>query len=217
MTYQLPRHIPISDLAMQPVVHLWNDYDPYILFREPSEYTENMLLRISNCAKIAFAIGCAEWVVSRFSAISDDLLPQQFIEACWAAEMSSSFATPDETEDEEWQGPVRGPIDLALMTILNTFYAVEDGNAEEDAAFAELVALHVLPYPDEFLVWREQVLIRFAALYPAKEKSRSGAVPREALNTKIDFKYSQNKLFIEQFLKDLDSEKNPLLISFPTN
>jgi hypothetical protein len=213
MTLKQPSYIPVDEISHMPMTHRWDDYDPYTLFPEPNENTELLLSKMSDNAKFAFAIGCAEWVVYRFKLLSDDPRPLQFIEACWAVEMSEEFESPDESEDEEWEGPIRGPIDLALMTILNTFYASEDGNAEEDAAFAELVALHVLPSPGSFLAWRDRILPSLAATYPFDTGDPLGKpVPREALDPTILLDDAQREELVRNYLLGLPKEGNPFLL-----
>jgi hypothetical protein len=196
-----------------PLKHRWDDYDPYSLFSEPPVDIVLLLSKISNRGKFAFAIGCAEWVVYRFKDFSDDPRPLQFIEACWAVEMSSKFESPDESEDEEWEGPIRGPIDLALMTILNTFYASEDGNAEEDAAFAAMIPPHVLPDPEVFLVWRDQVLSNLAATYPYSTQDPLGdPIPRESLDITITLDEVQRIALVKTYLLTLPKKGNPFLM-----
>jgi len=212
MTLKSPTFVPIAAISSLQIAHRWDDYDPYPLLPDPCLDTEDRLSKLSDRAIVAFAIGCAEWVVYRFSELSDDPRPLQFVEACWAAEMSEVYATPDESEDEEWEGPIRGPIDLALMTVLNTFYAFEDDNAEDDAAFAELVALHVLPDTTSFLAWRDAVLDRLRATFPRKKRKPLGdPVPREMLDPTLSFDDGQRVELVKAFLTRLPKTSNPFL------
>lgn len=212
MTLQAPSYITVADISNMPVTYRWDDYDPYPLFPDLNEDTETLLAKMSDRAKFAFAIACAEWVVYRFIRLSGDPRPLQFIEACWAVEMSDRYETPDEFEDAEWEGPIRGPIDLALITILNTFYASEDGNAEADAAFAELVALHVLPDPSPYVFWRSAILPRLVHTYPYRKDNPFGEpVPREALDPKLDLNAIQRKQRVEAYLAGLQTTANPFL------
>lgn len=213
MTLKKPSYIPVDEISRLPVKHRWDDYDPYSLFPEPNENTELLLAEMSDRAKFAFAIGCAEWVVYRFKRLSEDVRPLQFIEACWAVQMSEKFESPDESEDEEWEGPIRGPIDLALMTILNTFYASEDGSAEEDAAFAELIVLHVLPIRELFVSWRDNALPSLVSAFPYNEKDTLGdPVPREALDANLSLDAAQRANLVSGFLLSLPKQGNPFLM-----
>jgi hypothetical protein len=213
MTFTIPSYIPIDKIANMPIEHHWDDYDPYILFPELNEDTMLFLSKMTERAKYAFAIGCAEWVVYRFQKFSDDPRPLQFLESCWAVEMSEMFESPDESEDEEWEGPVRGPIDLALMTVLNTFYGTDDRNSEEDAAFAELIPLHVLPNAEDFISWRDRILPSLIASYPYNEKDILGMpVPREALDPSLPLNMDQRTKLVNDYLSNLPIDGNPFLM-----
>jgi len=213
MPLKAPTYVPVAQIASMPLAHEWDDDDPYPLFPDVDEDIEELLSKVSDRAKFAFAIACAEWVVYRFSKESKDPAPFQFIQACWAVEMSDDFESPDESEDEEWEGPIRGPIDLALMTILNTFYASEDDDAEEEAAFAELVALHVLPDQSAFIEWRDAVLKKLVAQYPYRKKDPMGEpVPREDLDPRLQFDKKQRAELVEAYIAGLPKKSNPFLL-----
>src|SRR6266446_5117909 len=164
MSLPPPPYIPLALLKKMPVVHRWDDWDPYSLLGTQDEETQTRLRRVSDRAQIAYAIACAEWVVYRFQDLCDDTRPYGFLEASWASEMSSEFVTPPQLVADEWRGPIRGPIDLALVTIINTFYTTEDGAGHVDAAFAERIPLHVLTDHTPFLRWRERILVRLEDL-----------------------------------------------------
>lgn len=213
MSLKPPRYIPVREISNIDIRHRWDDYDPYSLFPEPPLDIVLILSKMSDRAKFAFAIGCAEWVVYRFKNLSDDPRPMQFIEACWAAEMSNEFESPDESDEEEWEGSIRGPIDLALMTILNTFYGSEDGNAEEDAAFAAMIPPHVLPDPEIFISWRDRVLSSLAGTYPYSAKDPLGdPVPRESLDVTITLHAVKRAELVKTYLLSLPKKGNPFLM-----
>jgi hypothetical protein len=207
-----PSYVPLALLEKMPVSHRWNDWDPYSLLGTQDPTTQMRLARVSDRAQIAYAIGCAEWVTYRFQHLFDDLRPYEFLEASWACEMSSDFATPPQLAEEEWQGPIRAPIDLSLVTILNTFYTTEDGSGEVDAAFAERIPLHVLTDHAPFLQWRDRVFDRFEKLFHRETNDLLGSpVPREAMDPDVPVSEEMLDKYVGQFFSQLGQTANPFL------
>jgi hypothetical protein len=121
MNRNRPSYIP-AELSSLPVEHKWDDWDPYSVLPEASELTESTFARTSHRAAIAYSIACAEWTVFRLERFMDDNRPFEYLQACWAVQMSYTYGSPSESNAEEWEGAVRGAVDLSLMTILNTRY-----------------------------------------------------------------------------------------------
>ncbi|MEW5702959.1 MAG: hypothetical protein AB1792_12120 [Candidatus Zixiibacteriota bacterium] len=216
MALSPPRYIPIAILQKAPVTHSWDDWDPYPLVGTQREETMDRLARLSDRAIIAFAIGCAEWVVFRLGNLSTDPTPLDFLEAAWAFEMDKEIESLPESEDKDWQGPIRGPLDLSLMTILNTYYTTEEGTAEIEGAFAELVALHVQHDTSYFEAWRKRALQRLSDHYPRKKSDTWGPpVPREVLDPAVKISPELAQEYVQRFLDGLDFEKNPFLKRVP--
>ncbi|RJX32219.1 MAG: hypothetical protein C4531_06665 [Desulfurivibrio sp.] len=207
--------LPLSHIAALPLSYEWDDWDPYEVVGEAEEELIDRLAGLSFRAVAAFAIGCAEWVVCRFARVSDDPAPLQYLEACWAYIMSDGFEAPPEMEDEDWKGEVRGAMNLALMTVLNTLYGFEDESPESEAAFADRVALHVLNGDAMYIAWRENVLQRLAAAYRRDEADPFGpVVPREIINPQVVTAAEQAEALVAQFLAKIDVRANPFLLPF---
>jgi len=211
MAWTRPNYIP-PELEKFTIAHQWDDGNPYSLLGDVDPFTEQALSKVTARAAIAYAIGCAEWVVFRFCNLSDDPRPYLFIEASWAFQMSNRYACPPESDESEWKGEIRGPIDLTLMTILNTIYAVEDGSPHVEAAFAEQLPLHVIPNQQNFLNWRGTVLERLQHLYPISTADNMGPpVPREALDPSSQFDSAGAAKLVDMFFENLDEKANSYL------
>ena len=91
MAYTPPNYVPVQTLRVMPIVHEWNDWDPYPLIAPSDADIEEQLSLISDFGKLVFSIGCAEWVTWRFANYVKDDRPWQFIDACWAYEVSPNF------------------------------------------------------------------------------------------------------------------------------
>jgi hypothetical protein len=194
-----------------PLAYAWDDWDPYPLIAPNDRATEEALAFVSNWAKFAYSIGCAEWVAARLTMHDEDPAIRQYLDACWAYELTDRYELPPEMDDANWRGAVRGPICLALTTIVNTRYGFDEQNAQGDAAFAEKVALHVLPDTAFFTVWRQAVLKRYSEHYRITEEDslEERPVPMHILNA--DFAYDQTQLqfYIEDSLHSLQLRDNP--------
>jgi hypothetical protein len=215
---QYPPHPPISDVGLHgeaPVQFEWDAWNPYASIGDPDLRVQALLRSVSDRAKIAFAIACAEWVVGRLTPWLDgDSRPWQYIEACWLHEMSDEFALPVESEESQWQGNVRAPIDLALMTILNVAIGCEDDNAEVDAAFAAKLATHVLIDKRAFLHWQISVLHRLRRLYPLAQEFRMGPpVPRAVLVEPFALNIDAAEVAVQQFINRALQHPNPFRVS----
>ena len=204
--------------AAHPVDYAWDDWEPYSLLGDDDLCMQTLLRSVTDRAKLAFAIACAEWVVTRLDPwLEGDITPWKFIEACWAFEMSDRFALPAESDESEWKGKVRAPVDLALMTILNTAIGFEDDNAEVDAAFAAQIALHVLVERGAFLRWRRLVLHRLRRMYPKTQDATAGdergvPVPREVLMFPMSIEPQKADSAVEAFMAAVNVHSNPFVI-----
>jgi len=212
MTLKPPSYIPVEIISKAPIDYEWDAWDPYAPLGKQDEDTMDRLALLSYRAIIAYSIGCAEWVVYRLSRFFDDQTPYAFLEACWAFEMDKGFEAPSPLKAADWQGPVLGAVDLALVSILNTYYATDEGAPEVEAALGELIALHVLKDTEPFIVWRERILERLLQLYRCPvEDSWGRSVPREALDPNVQIDGADQDRLVKAFLNSLDFKENRFL------
>jgi hypothetical protein len=113
-------------------------------------------------------------------------------------------------DGDEWEGPILGPTCLSLLTILNTNYGFDENNAELDAAFAEQVALHVLPRHELFVHWRDVILNRLMKLAPVDAAPPPGTrLPRQVLDPSMKIAPQSLDALRKQALEQLDLIDNP--------
>lgn len=212
MPLSTPHYIPVKQLVQEKIQHEWSDWDPYEKIAEPDKNTLEALSKISNRALTAFSIGCAEWVTYRFSMVSTDKTPLDFLESCWVLVMGNDDIQLEGLEESEWKGPIRGAIDLSLLTIVNAWNKAEFGSTEADGAFAAQLALLVIPPKALFLEWQEKVLQRLVSYYPRNADDPDGPpVAREILDPEVNFDVLQADLLINTFLHGVDFSSNPFL------
>lgn len=207
-----PEYIPIGLISQEVILHEWSDWDPYEKIQPQDEGTMHALSKVSNRGITAFSIGCAEWVVYRFIKLSFDQTPYDFLESCWVLVMGNEDVQLEGLEESEWKGPVRGAIDLALLTIVNTWNKSEFDSTEADGAFAAQMALLVLSDKSLFLEWQEKVLQRLIKYFPRDRENPDGPpVPREILDPSVDLDAFQSESLIKDFLGRVDYQSNPFL------
>ena len=203
--------IPCSKIENMPLSHDWSDWDPYQVLGTQNPETEATLSDISDRAILGYSIACAEWVVCRFKKHLNDQRPYQYIQACWIYEMSDEVAAPPQSKQEEWEGPVRGPVDLSLMTVLNTIYSMDDGAAWADGAFAELIPLLVVTPCELFLQWRFGVFKRLKERYPRSDGEFGKPVPREIFDLSQALVPEQELHLVKAFLSKALAAQNPFV------
>lgn len=202
--------VPIDVTLEQDVSFTWSDWDPYEAVGNPSPQRVQELGALSDWALVAYALACAEWVVFRFSTLLKDDRPLQFLEAAWAYEMTDEYEPPRESEESEWKGPVRGSVDLALMTTLNAIYSTKDGKPEVDAALAEQIAAHVVNDKQAFARWRDAVYQRLFKLFPRRDNAERQFVSRAVFDLSTP-DGADAAGYIEKFREQLDTTENPML------
>lgn len=204
--------VPVSVLEDVPLSYQWDDWNPYLVIGEASAESEKRLRELSDRAVLAYAISCSEWVIYRLNKHFSDQRPFQFIEACWAFEMSDRYAAPPESIESEWKGQVLGPIDLSLMTILNCIYSFGEDSSFIDCAFSELIAIHVLSlHAEPFYQWREKVLGELVKRFPREGRGDNIYVPRELMNPERRIDEGEEAGLVNSFLKRVDVKENPFL------
>lgn len=228
MAYTVSPYIA-ETLMNHPLVHfVWDDtrVDEDFLF-EPDNFLKQMS-SVSLRAKIAVGIAMYEWVVYRFSSVSDDVVPYQILEASWCANVRREYMEYFELDREEWLGPIRGPL-WCGMTWLTPMIFFSDDNPDEwesGLSFLSCLAVHVLPPSSGFEDWLNNVAVRMHRFYPSspedpfedlfgeKEEERRGPlVPREVLDPHFEFQPDMTDGLIDQFLRKVDYQSNPFLKS----
>lgn len=205
--------VPVDRISEPGVGFTWSDWDPYAAVGDPAADRIETLGGLSDRALVAYSVACAEWVVYRFSRLSSDQAPYLFLEALWVSGIDSRYRPPAESDESQWKGPIRGSIDLALMTTLNAISSTDGGKPEVDAALAEQIALHVCADKEPMRAWSARVLDRLARHF-----SRTGDVGRTlGLPPQVfgeDFNLADIDAYMESYLAAVDLSANPFIERF---
>lgn len=214
MAYRLPDHVLRREGVQASPPYAWDDWDPYSKIALPDPALKAQLTGVSNLGITAFALGCAEWVVGALPDGEHVSETFNYLEAFWVYVFGFPEAVPPETEDDEWKGPVRGAINLSLMTVLNTIVLAEFGPPAQNGAFAARIAAHVLTDMKAFLNWQNEVVERLLQFCKRSSQNEEGdPLPRELLDTARQYDANQSRLLIQDAIDRTDFSKNPLLRS----
>ncbi len=209
MTYELPTYVHRSERVLPLSNERWDDWDPYSKIALPDPELKAKLSRTSNCAITAFSLGCAEWVVAALPPGDHLSESAEYLEAFWVYIFGFRDAVPAETEDNDWKGPIRGPINLCLMTVLNTIILAEFGSPAQNGAFAARIAIHVLGNSAAFLAWQNLVVERLLLHCGRAAENEDGVpVPRELLDPSRPYDPGEASSLVRSAIDNVDFRRN---------
>ena len=217
-----PPYIARAQLANNVLQYEWDEWRVQDFYRPADDDLVKRLSVLSSRANVAFTIAMGEWGVFRFEKVSDDPMPLQYLEATWAGNIHAGYCHYIETDDDEWRGIVRGPLNIIMAIVIDILWGYKEHcTPGENPAWMSKLVEHILPDTTHFLDWREQVIVRLENHFLAPEddpddlfedKDYSGTpVPRELFNIDLPFDPSQTDTFLDNFLRSLDWKSNLFL------
>jgi hypothetical protein len=201
----------------------WNDWNVHPYFRPGDADILDRAVALSHRARIALTIAIGEWIVHRFSRLADMHynLCRHYTEALWAWNIDWRYARPFHPQDDEWQGPVLGPLELVLIICNDAFERSEEqGESEHCPAWMAQLAQHVLPDPQPLRTWLAAVLERLERHYPweydpddffLESDFRGARVPREVFDLTRSFYPRDADRLLNEFLVRIEGSPNPFL------
>jgi len=210
-----------ADIVDNRLTYEWDEWDVHEYFDFPAEELESRLSLVSRRGSIALTLAVGEWICHRYSQVSSDPAPMQYLEAGWAEQLQPDTTSYFETDDDEWRGVIRGPLSI-VMTIANDalFCLDEDDETAVRAAWMTNLARHVLPKSDTFDRWLDTVVERLTLYHPREESAPDSLagdvyglgrpVARELFDTTALFDRSMEPGLIDRLLKSVDP-LNPFL------
>ena len=211
----IPSYINVEKLRGQPPNFSWSDDLPHGVLQELDKVTVHTIAGASDLAKVAFVIGCAEWVVYRFEAESSVDFAWDFIESSWARLIDPFLGRPWEPREWVWTGRADGSIVTALHSITNTFYGIDEGGGwRQEIPLASTFTAHVLGGFREFQQWRDAVVAHLVQHFPYDDVDPFGPpVPRTALDPSVELTGALREAALRSFLQSLNPERNRFLTS----
>lgn len=232
MLLRIPKYIQEANITDPAIQYKWNEWDVTEAYMPADEKLSKRLIAFSFRANAALTIACAEWVAFRFESLSNDPLPFQYLEAAWAGNVYLGYTEYIETSDDDWRGPIRGPLNISIAIVIDMlFHAWEDLDPTKYPAWISNLVEHVLPDTTMFQKWRDVCIQRLEHFYPKPKDDKlrvsmddvdenydstlifGDFVPREVFAPEFDFKPEMTKQLINKYLAGLDWRTNPFLRS----
>lgn len=211
-----PRHIAEANIADPRTCYLWDEWNVTAAYQPADKERTALFARFSHRANVGICIAIAEWIVWRFEGLDNDPMPLQYLEAAWAANVHLAYAKYIETDDDQWRGAVRGPINIAMSIVIDLLW--EDGVIPgEHASWMDNLARLVLSNQEPYEAWLKACANRLNKLeLPELEQDDyvlGDVVPRELFDTNRPFNPNQTITLVDGFLRALDFSDNPYLRS----
>ena len=217
------RPVIAAPIAIDDVLYAWDEWQvrDYFDFDDPDLADE--LAKVSGRGSMALTLAVGEWICHRFSRLSSDPAPLQFLEAGWAEQMQPVLVDYYETNDDDWRGPVRGPLSM-VITIANDALSCldEDDDLPGRAVWMTNLARHVLPVGEGFEAWLSAVVQRLIEHHPAAEAAGESLlddeydlgrpVARQLFDTTRPWFRADETPLVKDFLQRVDPS-NPFLLA----
>jgi hypothetical protein len=219
-----PAYIDRARIAVPEIRFAWDEWNVARYYQPPDNRLVARTQLLSRRANNALTIAIAEWILYRFERLSADPEPWQYIEASWAMNVDLRYGDYYEPVDDEWRGPVRGPMSMAVTFVIDALFAEEAyPNAALEPAWATRFAFHVLPTTNAFRSWLVTCLQRLEQYSPAppeadadwfdEMKNWGPLTPRELFDPDFVYDPTQAPALTGQFLRTLDWQTNEFLRS----
>ena len=222
----IPPYIQASNPASPVLQFPWDEWQIKTYYWAVDDKQFRRLDALTNEASLGLALAAGEWVFQRFSAVNTDPAALRFLEAAWAGMVHPAYCIYTETVDDEWRGPVRGPLAVSIAIANDGIFCLrDDPHVATRACWMYNLARHVLPKTDEFDPWFEACVLRLEKYHSSRTEARppgntglfddplmfSRPVPREVFDPQRPYDPSELPTLIDRFLASLQAASNPFL------
>lgn len=212
-----------ANIAADHARYPWDEWKVREYYTDVDERMFDRLDRLSSRATIGLSIACAEWICHRLSKLDSDPAPLQFLEAAWAGVVSSAYCVYTETNDDDWRGPVRGPLNMTIAIVNDALFCLsEDPHGATRACWMYNLAKHVLPDTDAFERWFETIVKRLEKYCPKPPEDEEDMfveiagmgdpIPRDLFDPDLPPDSYRRVGAIDRYLNSLDPSRNPFLV-----
>jgi len=217
-----PPYIP-ADISRPEIRYPWDEWNVSRTYQPADPELLRRLTLVTHRAQVGLTIATMEWITSRYDALTTETFPSEYLEAAWAANVDLAYAEYIETDDEEWRGPILGPLNIGLKIVVESlFLADQIANPALHPCWAYKLACLVLPETTAFKAWHNDVVSRLEEYYRALPEdaqplfSADGyvmdpPVARETFNPDVPFNPESAAVLIDRYLRALNYEENRFL------
>lgn len=214
-----------AGIASRDLAFAWDEWQIVSYYRHADPERFARVDALTSRANLGLTIAAAEWLVERFSACSADPVPEDYLAAAWAGAAHPAYCPYMETDDDDWRGPVRGPLAMAMAIVNDAMYGLDDQPKVSLRAcwMAELVT-HVLPDVEAFEDWWDACVERLEDWHAIEVEladhvsdlfdafpDQGAAVPPRAFDPTQPYEPAQAGRLWDEYLRSLDPGTNPFL------
>ncbi|AKU97351.1 L-serine deaminase [Labilithrix luteola] len=212
-------------IASRDLSFEWDERNVIAYYRYLDEDVFERIDPLTGKANLGLTIAAAEWLVERFSACHADVIPQNYLAAAWAGAAHPAYCAYMETSDDDWRGPVRGPLAMAMSIVNDAMYGLSDHpNVALRACWMHNLVTHVLPDTEAFEDWWEACVDRLEQVHAIDVElagrepdlfdsfpDQGAAVPPQAFDPAQPYHPLQAWRLWDEYLQALAPATNPTL------
>lgn len=121
---------------------------------------------LSQRACMALVAAVASWLLARYEFLTDLTLPRQCLEAAWLQGISPLYSRYWGLDEDEWNGPIRGPIRRGIDYLsVEVEEALKGVNSGWGAGHIVRLVHYVRTDHDAFDAWLDKVLQRLRLMH----------------------------------------------------
>jgi hypothetical protein len=217
-------HIKRANVADQSLQFPWDGSNTQVAEGETDTDLVDRLSAISQRANVAYATSLTEWILGRFRTFPGLEDAYNYVEASWAMAIDLRYCRvvwqdfPNSLRPgcEKWEGPIKGPVELAMLRLQETIGSlVEEGDPEYTASKLWQLACHVMPSSEalrKLREWNDIIWDRMKRTAARAEGDLLGdVVPRDFFDPGLRLPLEDLQATVNQFLMALIPAENPFL------
>ena len=153
----------LAPQAMREIAYAWDDwhYTDYFYFSTIPEF--EVAFKISGLGNRALCIAIGEWICAELRQTPRHRDSLNLFDAAWATMIRRHSCEYVVLEQEEWMGPLLGPLRAAMLIVNDTIFdAEEDFRFPDRSCWAINLARHISEPErhDVFETWLKEVFDR---------------------------------------------------------
>ncbi len=208
-----------------PLRFEWDESNQLQHFYFLPEPLHDRLLALTHTANFALAIGAAEWIATRLQGFGLPTEARAFLAAAWADLVPGWHCLRYYPPDDDWRGPVNGPMAMATAILLEAMQGREDNPELADrAVWMDNLARHVIEPLQPYDQWFEATVSRLLAHHSWAVEGRpvpglfdddfpqGGPVPPEALMPDLPYDPGQAQPLLERHVNRQRRDGNPFVL-----
>jgi hypothetical protein len=222
MSRWLPAYLTHAPGDRTQLRYEWDEWRVNDVIRPAPDDLLATLSPLRDEALVGLSIAEAEWIAWRYDTLSDDGNLLCFLEAAWAANLDLRYTTYFETDPDDWRGPIRGPMNVALTVVMDALFCKHERPEHAvNPCWLSSLALRVLPDARPFLSWRDFCIDRLLQHYRKPPDTDTSLfdedppaplpVPPDVFDPAIKFRLQDAGAAMDRYLRDLDRSDNPFL------